>query len=122
VEHAGGGKLPKEEEAALGATVHWVLDPTEENRQKTRTLGDLAKKSTPAGCLAMAAFWSEGSISLPDQPEVLPEPDLTAKAVTGAVKIAATSAPAAKASVFHRQFLALALEVAEGRNRWTEPK
>ncbi len=122
IEHIGKGKLQKPEEAALGSAVHWVLDPSEENRQLARECGNTAKKSTAAGLLAMAAFWSGGSISLPDQPEVPPEPDQTAKAVTGAVKIAAASVPPNKASVCQRQFLALALEVAEGENRWSEPK
>lgn len=122
IEHVGEGKLPKPEEAALGATVQWVLDPSEENRQKAREAGIAAKKSTAAGCLAMAAFWSGGSISLQGQPEVPPEPDQCEKAVTGAMKIAATSKPKVKAAVNQKHFLALALEVAEGKNLWTEAK
>lgn len=122
VEHAGDGKLPPEQEAALGAAVRWVLDPSEENRRAAGELGKLAEGSTAAGSLALSVFYSGGSLSPAGQPVVPPHPDLTAKGVTGAIKIAATSNPMANPAVCHRQFLALALEVAEGKNRWIESK
>lgn len=119
LEFASQGKLPAAEETALGAAVRWVIEPNETNRRRAQELGNLAKKKSPAGGLALAAFWSEGNISYPDQPKVAPKPDQAAKAVTGALKSAAALRGADKRLCL-RQFLALALEVANGAHRWRQ--
>lgn len=118
VEYAGKGKLSPVEEAALGGAVRWALEPSEANRRAAQTLGKAAKPSSPAGSVALAAFWSGGSISLPDLPEVPPTPRQSAQAVHAAIKIAATHVPPDQKNACQRQFLALALEVANGANRW----
>ena len=47
-------------DAALKAAVTWVQDPSEENRQETRTRGKAAGPQTPAGGVALAAFHNFG--------------------------------------------------------------
>src|SRR5262249_1071912 len=64
--HAAGSSLPSKEEAAFKAAVQWVLDPNEENRSAAQAPAEKASLGTPAGGLAMAAFWSGGSMSLPN--------------------------------------------------------
>ncbi|MFO0947232.1 MAG: hypothetical protein U1D30_15025 [Planctomycetota bacterium] len=118
VEYVSNGKLPPVEEAALAGAVRWAMDPSEPNRRAAQALGKAAKASTPAGSVALAAFWSGGSISLPDLPEVPPQPKQSAQAITGALKIAATRLPPDQKVTCQRQFLALAMEVANGSNRW----
>ncbi|HEY8506467.1 MAG TPA: hypothetical protein VIL46_17930 [Gemmataceae bacterium] len=105
-------------EAALGAIVRWLREPTEENR---RAVGDAAREAGPtsaAGMLASAAFLSEGSMSLPGQPEVLPKPHYTGKLVAAAVLAASRKGGAARIPARQREFLALAVEVYRGANTW----
>src|SRR5207237_10478430 len=52
-------------EAAVRAAVQWVLDPSEPHRRAAEKAGRAAGFQTAAGCLAMAAFWSRGSMSRP---------------------------------------------------------
>jgi hypothetical protein len=83
-----GEKEPKLA-AGLQAAEAWVYRPTEENRRKAETAGKAITASHPARWAAMAAFWSGGSIAPPNAPEVKPAEDFTAKAVAGAVMMAA---------------------------------
>jgi hypothetical protein len=105
-------------EDALRAAVAWLLAPTDENRRAAGTAGLNAGPNTPAGMLGSAAFVSEGSMSAPKQPEVLPEPHLPGSLVAGAVITAARQAGAAKTAGLFRQFLALAVDVYRGANSW----
>ena len=102
---------------ALRAAVRWVLDPSEENRQAARTVGKTAGAGTPAGGVALAAFYSGGSMSYPDLPEVEPPEDLTAQTVAAAVNLAAHPERPSEKNDRLRQFLRLGLEVALGKNR-----
>lgn len=106
---------------ALRATVRWLRQPSEENRRAAEAAGRAAGRDTPAGALALAAFWSGGSMSRPGLPEVAPAPHLTAKTVAGAVLMAATQGGPAAVEQRYRQFLALAADVDSGKNHW-EPR
>jgi hypothetical protein len=105
-------------EAALQAVVTWLLTPTDENRRAAGAAGQESGPHTPAGMLASAAFLSEGSMSPPKQPEVLPKPHFTSAMVSGAVLGAARMAGVAKTARLMRQFLALAVDVYRGTNTW----
>ena len=76
---------------------------------------------TPAGCAAMAAFWSGGSLAAPDQPLVPPPENLTGTAVTGALIQAALLNQPEKFADTLRQFLNVGVNMATGSNRWKEP-
>lgn len=101
--------------AALRAVVEWLRDDKEENRRRAEAVGRAAGINTPAGALAMAAFWSAGSIAPPDRPKVEAPAVATAQAVAGAIIAAAATSNQPQ---FHEQFDALAREVADGKNRW----
>ena len=71
-----------------------------------------------AGCLALAAFYSHGSLAPPDQPAVPPPDGLTANTVAGAVLLAAAAAPPKQAPERLRHSLSMAVEIANQRLLW----
>jgi hypothetical protein len=84
------GPSPKPEvRAALDATDTWIRHPGDAQRRAAMDAAKLATYQTAAGCAALAAFLSGGSLSPAGQPDVPPGPFHTAKAVYGAVAIAA---------------------------------
>jgi hypothetical protein len=96
----------------------WLQDPSEANRRAVEAAGRLAGITTPHGQLAMAAFFSEGSMSLPDQPEVEPSPWLTAKNVASVVLAASKQGTAAQIAESQRRYLVLAAELTTGQLPW----
>jgi uncharacterized protein DUF6931 len=100
-------------EAAVKAAEEWVYRPNEENRRKAEKAGNAITASHPSRWNAMAAFWSGGSLAPGDAPEVKPPDDFTAKAVAGAVLMAAGLEPA-KAPVRQKLFLDYGMDIAKG--------
>lgn len=82
------------EQKALKAVEKWLADPSDANRRAAKAVSDETGLSTPAGCVALAVFFSEGSISPANQHEVPPPPDVTAKIAAGGILLAATKDPA----------------------------
>lgn len=101
-------------DAAIDAAVAWVLDASEDNRRMANAAGGRAGLDTAAGALATAAFWAEGSVSLPDQPHVAPPAGVSQKMVANAVLMAHTPNRSLVAA------LRLAAEVLAGANLWPE--
>jgi len=101
---------------ALEAAEQWVYKPTEANRR----LADAAARATsfegPAAWAAMAAFWSEGSMAPEDAPAVPPADNLTAKAVAGAVMLAAVASQPEHAQDKYHFFLEQGVDIANGGN------
>lgn len=106
--------------AALQAAEKWVVDPSEENRRAAMPAAEAAEFKTPAGCAAVAVFWSGGSLGPPNVPVIPPGEYLTAHGVAGAVMLAAVQSEPEKAPEKYRKFLAQGIEVANGVNRWKE--
>lgn len=102
--------------AALAAVLRWLRESNEETRRAVEAAGRAAGANTPAGCLALAAFWSEGSMAPPNVPSVMPPPHLTARAVASAVLLAG----APERTVRLRQYFTFANEVASGNNTWKQ--
>jgi hypothetical protein len=92
----------------------WVYKPTEEHRRATEKSAEKATFEQPAAWAAMAAFWSGGSMAPEGQPAVPPAGDLTGKAASGAVMLAASSGDATKINDRYRDFLAKGLDIAAG--------
>jgi uncharacterized protein DUF6931 len=82
------------EEAAMKTIERWLAEPNDENRRAAKAAADEAELSTPAGCVAVAVFFSGGSIAPPQQPEVFPPPHLTAKIAAGGILLAVVAEPA----------------------------
>jgi hypothetical protein len=104
--------------AALDATEKWIAQPNETNRRAAKESADAATLATAAGCAGLAAFFSGGSLAPPNVPAVPPAPDLTSKAVAGAVTIAAAAPEPEKAPERFRAFLDQGLDVAKRIKLW----
>jgi hypothetical protein len=106
-------------ERCLAATVAWVRDPTEANRRAAYDAGQAAEITTPAGNLAMAVFFSEGSLSPAGQPPVPTKPHYLPQSLAAAVVLAVKQSPRNIAGARGTDFVRLALEVLAGR--WPIP-
>ncbi len=113
-----GAQSPLTIEAALKACEKWIAQPNEENRRAAMAAAEKAKFSTAAGCAALAAFFSGGSLAPPDARAVPPGEYLTAKAVAGSVILAAVSREPEKAPEKFRSFVAQALDVTSRIKLW----
>lgn len=102
---AGAERLTPPQTAALRAAEAWSAEPTEENRRAAQHAAEALGGRTPAGWLAHAAFWSEGSIGPPEAADVPAAPGMSARAVGMAVATAATwdRDPASKLQQFIQQ-------------------
>ncbi len=99
--------------ASLVAAETWVYHPTEDNRRQAESSAKTVNAPHPARWAAMAAFWSGGSLAPPGTPEVKPPEDFTAKAVAGAVMLAAALDPA-KTKARNALFLDYGIDIAKG--------
>ncbi len=106
--------------AALEAAERWAARPTDEHRRTCLAAAEAADFGTPAGCAAVAAFWSEGSLAPPGQPAVPPKDDLTPGAVANAVILAAVAREPQNAPETFARFLALGGAVAAGTSTWPD--
>jgi hypothetical protein len=113
-----GTEPPPPIKAALDATERWIVQPSEDHRRQALTFGEAADFGTPAGCAALAAFMTSGSLAPPDAPVVPPGEFMTAKAVSGSVTIAAVTDPKQAIDKF-KEFLNLGLEVADRTKLWS---
>jgi hypothetical protein len=115
----GAGEHPPPKiKAALEATEKWIAQPTDENRRAAKAAADTAKLETAAGCAGLAAFFSGDSLGPPDVPPVPPGPYLTAKAVSGAVNIAAMSGEPKQAPEKFKSFVAQGVDVTKRIKLW----
>jgi hypothetical protein len=113
------GPKPEQKIAdAIQAAEKWAADPSEENRRAAMPAAEKAEFGTPAGCAAVAAFWSGGSLAPPNVPAVPPKEGLTAHGVSCAVMLAAVMKEPEKAAEKYAQYFKLGAEVAAGANRW----
>lgn len=80
-----------EVEAALKAAEKWIADPSEETRKAALKAADAADAGTPAGCTALAAYYSDGMPRTDDTKANARAYFMTAKLVGSAVLLAATS-------------------------------
>jgi hypothetical protein len=103
--------LPRRDRQALDTTLRWLHDPDEAHRRAARAAADAAGRRSPECYLALAAFYSGGSIVDLDLPPTPPPPHASGRFVTGAVTQAAWRVPDA-GRVFERA-LALGEQVAE---------
>jgi hypothetical protein len=115
-----GPEPPPEIRASLSATEKWIVQPNEENRRAAMKAAEQATFGTPAGCAGLGAFFSGGSLGPPDTPPNPPGEFMTAKAVAGAVMLAAVATEPEKAPEKYQAFVAEALEVARKIKLWDQ--
>jgi hypothetical protein len=105
-----GPRLAPADLAALDAAVAWADDPTDEHRRAANAAAEATDYSTGAAWVALAAFWSEGSLAPAGLPAAPPGETLCCQGVTGALMIAATSGAPLDAADRYRTFLATGRE------------
>jgi hypothetical protein len=121
VTETSGTELPAAKAKALEAARAWVLDPSDDNRRACWPAAEAAEIGSPAGCTAMAAFFSGGSLSLPNLPAVPPGEEFTGRMAAGALMLAAVMKEPEKAPEKYAAFLRTGLEIADGKNLWPTP-
>ncbi len=84
---------PPEVEGAIKAVERWIADPSEDNRKATLKAADEADTGTPAGCAALAAYYADGLPQTGDPKQNAKSYFLTAKLVSAAVLMSATTDP-----------------------------
>ncbi len=89
-------EVPKSEDDLVTSILRWIDDPSDERRRSIRDEADGVGANTPATLLALAVYFSGGSISEPDLPPVLPPPDACGKFASAAVLTAAYAQPDSK--------------------------
>ena len=111
---------PTAADACFKAVVAWLQDGNDAARRAAYEAGQAAKTSTPAGSLAIAVFFHEGSISVVGQPEVPSKPAQLPLSLGAAVTQAIRLSPRAEVASRQNDYVRLALEVLTGR--WPVPK
>jgi hypothetical protein len=114
-----GDAAPPGTLAALAAAEAWIAKPTDGNRRAALQRAEEDGGASAGGLVALAAGLSGGSLAPADLAEVPPPPYSAAKAITGAVIIAAVQDPAA-APELYREFVTQGCEVADRINLWKQ--
>ncbi|MEY3760633.1 MAG: hypothetical protein RIR39_2124 [Pseudomonadota bacterium] len=107
-------KTPAKEIKAIELAEAWVYKPTEDNRKLTLPAADATAYKNAASWAAIAAFWSGDDISPVPEAVIPPDEKLYAKAVIGAVMLAATQGEANKVNDKYQLFLQQGIHIANG--------
>lgn len=107
-------KTKPEEIKAIELAEAWVYKPTPENCKVNYPAAEAMNFKSPGAWAALAAFWSGDNISPNDDAKVPPSPDLTAKAVSGAVMLAAVQEGGVKIKEKYQLFLRQGIDIACG--------
>jgi hypothetical protein len=105
--------LPAAQLAPLRAAAGWVGQPDEEHRREAETHAAAAKFSGIGATLALAAFWSDGSIAPEGNPDVAADERLTSQGVAAALVSAAYHGDPTKSTQRFQAFLAKGKSIAE---------
>jgi hypothetical protein len=107
-------KTPANEIKAIELSEAWVYKPTEDNRKPTLAAAEATEYKTAASWAAIASFWCGDDISPVPQAVIPPAEKLYAKAVIGAVMLAATQGEASKVNDKYLLFLQQGINIASG--------
>jgi len=80
----------------------WVDDPDDNNRRAIFNIAENADTEWPETLLALAIYFSGGSIAPPDLDPVLPDPGITAHLAAAAVQTAAVEYASTDESLMNR--------------------
>lgn len=92
---------PKQE-VAIAAVQKWLAEPNDANRRAAHDSAEEAKIATPAGCIAKAVFFVEGSIAPKGASEVPPPAYIAEKIAAGGVQMAVVLEPREAAERYQR--------------------
>lgn len=97
---------------ALRATLLWVQDPSDARRRAAFEASNRARSTSAERLVAVAAFFSGGSVTSPEAPAVQPPREAAGRLAAGAVLIAANAAKDRAAAL--NQALDAGVALAEG--------
>ena len=109
-----GQSLQPTDQAALDAAEAWAAEPDEPKRRAAEAAAEACQYAGPAACVALAAFWSGGSLAPENLPPVPPPETATAKAVSSALLMAAPHGAPTQAPQRYRAFLAAGRQLKTG--------
>jgi hypothetical protein len=104
-------------QASLEAAEAWLSAPADETRWKARDAAEKSNMSSPADLIAMAVFFSGGSITPPETPVTAPPPYIANKLAAGGIELAVLSQTPAKAAERFRRTLQLSREIVKGERQ-----
>lgn len=81
--------LPVRDRLALDTALRWLGEPVEANRLAALQASETAGKRSAERLLALAVYFSGGTISEPDLPPINPPPEASGRFAGGAIKAAA---------------------------------
>lgn len=113
-----GDDVGPEVQQALDDTERWISQPTDQHRRAAMAAGEAAGFDTPAGCAALAAFLSGGSLAPPEVTEVPPPLFGAARAVFGSLVLSAVAVEPEKAPERYKTFYAHGTELASRIRLW----
>lgn len=103
----GGASQSPTARAALEAAEAWAAEPEEAARRKAEAAAEACDYSGPEASVALAAFWSGGSLLGDDLPPVMPPETATAQVVSTALIVVAHQAPPDQVPSRYQAFLAV---------------
>jgi hypothetical protein len=109
-----GQSLQPADQAALDVAEAWAAEPDEPKRRAAGAAAEECQYAGPAACVALAAFWSGGSLTPENLAPVPPPETATAKAVSGALLMAAPHGAPTQAPQRYRAFLAAGRQLKTG--------
>ena len=101
-----GESLTPRDQQALACAQNWAAETSEEHRQAAGAVAEANHFDGAANWVAVAAFWSGGSLAPPELAPVPPGPALTARAITGSLLMAAAHGDPRQMADRYRGFLA----------------
>ena len=104
--------------ATYQAVIGWLEQPSEQYRREADAAASAAPRDCLGAAVAKAVFYSEGSISLPGLPPVLPPHSLLAQVISNTVFLASRQGDSALTRQREVLFLRMGLEVLNRTNRW----
>lgn len=112
--------LPAPQNDAVDAAANWAAEPDESLRRTAEAKAAAAGYAGPGATLALAAFWSDGSLAPEGSPEVEPDERLTSRGVSAALLTAAYQDDPIEAPKLMEAFLERGQEAADGQLKLPE--
>jgi hypothetical protein len=100
---------------ALAAVEAWLSSPDDGKRRAAKGLADAAPLASPEGCIAMAVFFAEGSISPEPNPAVPPPPHVCQRIAAGAIVYAVVSDKPEKSAERFREAVDMGVTLQGGK-------
>lgn len=110
VQLASTRELPAADQAAMDSVKTFLNEPNEENRRAAHAAAEATDFTSGASWVALAVFWSEGSIAREGLPVVEPDEQLCGQAVSGSLLMTATSGDPTRINDRYRKILEIGLE------------